>query len=275
MPGEQDFLYEQIKLWIADGVSKKDLFDRLTILLSERRVSDQGLIKQLQGFAAKNWHLAAIDSKLQSNQELNTNERITAAFAALNKQGILAKQNFTCCGSCGHGEAYWAAKERQEQGLPSHGYAFYHQQDTESGVAGHGLHIAFGSLVDDDAARVAIGAEISQAFTHFGIDHDWNQSAGTRLYIKPFTWSRQKSPSGALLPIDKPWVIVGHSDGRVWAGRIQDGQLEVRVKDNEGDVSTKKPRAREPHQERQRMIQALFDDGFVLLHAKDLPALSD
>ena len=270
MPEDHNFFYEQLKLWIADGVSKKDLFDRLAILLSERRVSDPELTRRLQGFAAKNWHLASLDSKLHSGQELSTNERIDAAFASLNKRGIFARQNFTCCSSCGHGEAYGAAEERKARG-----YAFYHQQDTESAMEGHGLYIAFGALLEEDAARVAIGEDISETFTQYGIEHDWSRDAALRLYIKPFAWSRRRSEGGALLPVDKPWVVVGHPDGRVWAGRIQEGQLEVRVRDNEGDVSTKKPRAREPHQELLRLLNELRSDGFVTLHAKDLPALSE
>jgi hypothetical protein len=275
MSDDQNFLFEQVKLWLSDGVSKKDLFDRITIMLHEKRITDQVIIRKLQGFAANQWHRAELESKLKTSQDLNTNERIDAAFFALEEKGIFAKQNFTCCSSCGHSEAFGVITERRANGRPGRGYAFYHQQDTESGKEGHGLYIAFGAFEDGEEASLKIAQEISQTFTECGIEHDWNENSRTRLYIKPFVWHKQKSVGGVIIPADKPWCIVGHPDGRIWAGRIENGQLELRIKDNEGDVSSKKPRAREPHQELRRMLQDLLSDSFVMMHSKDLPALPE
>lgn len=275
MAEDPNLFYEQIKLWIADGVSKKDLFDRLAILLDEKRVYDKALIQKLQGFAAKRWHQAELESKLKGSEELSTKERIDAAFYALEQQHILARQNFACCSSCGHSEALGDVLYQREKGRPTKGYAFYHQQDTEHAMEGHGLYIGFGAFNRDEAEDRKIASEICETFVRYQIEHEWEGSARSRIFIKPFTWYKQKSSGGVLLPADKPWSVLGHPDGRIWAGRIENGQLEVRVRDNEGDVSTKKPRAREPHQELRRLIDGLLSDGFVMLHRKDLPALPD
>src|SRR5262245_35729714 len=56
-------------------------------------------------------------------------DRLDMAFADLERQGILARQNYWCCSTCGHSAAWEEVKQAQAQ-RPVNGYVFYHNQDT-------------------------------------------------------------------------------------------------------------------------------------------------
>lgn len=59
---------------------------------------------------------------------------LNKAFAALRKAGYFARQNFTCCQSCG-----WAAvpEKNGEKAV------FYHNQDNHSKLRGQSFHLAW------------------------------------------------------------------------------------------------------------------------------------
>jgi hypothetical protein len=63
-------------------------------------------------------------------------DRLDAAFAALEAAGIVCRQNFSCCGTCGAGEIWDEMAAAGRAGLHVRGYVFYHVQDTESAVEG-------------------------------------------------------------------------------------------------------------------------------------------
>lgn len=117
------------------------------------------------------------------------NDRLDAAFAALEARGIVARQDFTCCQSCGHGEI-WDEVDGRASGLPpARGYTFYHQQDTESGVAGEGLMLAYGAV--DEGAEERIGHEVVAALREHGLAPQWDGSTGRRIGL-PLTWQRRR-----------------------------------------------------------------------------------
>jgi hypothetical protein len=117
-------------------------------------------------------------------------DRLDAAFAELERSGILARQDFTCCQSCGHAEIWDEAVD------PSawRGYAFYHRQDTEAAVEGRGLYLGFGSTGGRAAETASIGAEIVAALHAQGLAVDWDGDVRKRIGVGPFTWRRRLDP---------------------------------------------------------------------------------
>ncbi|WP_017596722.1 DUF6891 domain-containing protein, partial [Nocardiopsis potens] len=81
------------------------------------------------------------------------NDRLSAAFAALDEAGITARQNFTCCRSCGLSEI---GGEREG----ARGFVFYHSQDTEAAAAGAGLYLAYGGFDGSEETTAAVGREV-------------------------------------------------------------------------------------------------------------------
>ncbi|WP_163511310.1 DUF6891 domain-containing protein [Fodinicola acaciae] len=118
-------------------------------------------------------------------------DRLTAAFRDLDRAGIVARENFTCCQNCGTAEIGAEAAE----GSKPRGYAFYHHQDAEAAARGDGLDLAYGILHDglrtpDPADTAAIGTEITATLRQHGLRVDWNGDAAKRIRV-PLTWHRR------------------------------------------------------------------------------------
>lgn len=121
-------------------------------------------------------------------------DRLDAAFAALETVGIVCRQNFSCCGSCGSIEIWDEAAVLESAGRVVRGYAFYHIQDTESAVAGHGLYLNYGAADTGEAAALAIGYEIVAALQKQGLRVDWEGKASRRIGVE-LEWKRRRGPS--------------------------------------------------------------------------------
>ena len=111
---------------------------------------------------------------------VRVNDLIDAAFDELEVEcDILAKQDFSCCQSCG-------SKELGDQQIAEgrKGYVFYHCQGTESAEAGHGLYLAY--------SDVAAGKIVVKILRKHGVPTQWNGSMSKCIHIKPFKWSKPK-----------------------------------------------------------------------------------
>lgn len=130
-------------------------------------------------------------------------DRLDDAFDELNRRGIMARHDWTCCGTCGH-SAMPAEYDRLLAEDPSHiirGYTFYHMQDTESAAESEGgIYLAYGATddVDDndlyDQASVAIGLEVVEVLRSCGLAVEWNESMETRILVD-MKWQRRSRPA--------------------------------------------------------------------------------
>ena len=118
-------------------------------------------------------------------------DRLDTAFADLERRGILARQNYWCCGTCGCA-AIDDEMTRLRRRRPVRGYAFYHEQDTTFAVDGHGLHLNYGSIEDDERSSVAIGREIVTVLTSHGLKTRWNGNLDERIKVS-LNWKRRST----------------------------------------------------------------------------------
>jgi len=124
-------------------------------------------------------------------------ERLDAAFAALEAEGILARQDYEDCQTCGHAAA---RRELAAAGERTRGYVFYHQQDTESAYDTGELYLAYGaaaeacegSQCEPERALVAIGNAVVAALRAQGLTVSWNGSGDTRILVSGLTWRRRR-----------------------------------------------------------------------------------
>jgi hypothetical protein len=123
---------------------------------------------------------------------ITDNDRLTLAFSALDAAGIVARESFTCCQTCGNSEI------GGEAAPGARGYVFYHQQDAEGAVEGGLLHLAYGSFCATEDARV--GAEIAQALTRQGLTVQWNGDVAERIRV-PIRWQRRRTGDLAEVPL--------------------------------------------------------------------------
>jgi hypothetical protein len=118
-------------------------------------------------------------------------DRLDAAFADLESGEIVARQNFTCCQTCGHYEIGDEIAAARKAGREVRGYAFYHMQDTESAVEGSGLYLAYGALEEGNDALVAIGREIVKVLRRHKLKSRWGGSGSDRIFVT-LDWKRRR-----------------------------------------------------------------------------------
>lgn len=102
-------------------------------------------------------------------------DRLDAAFARLEAEGIVARQDFTCCQTCGHAEI-WGEIRAAQKAHPIAGYVFYHRQDTEYVVESGKLYLAFGAVEKGEASERAVGQRIVAVMREAGFTVEWKGS---------------------------------------------------------------------------------------------------
>jgi hypothetical protein len=118
-------------------------------------------------------------------------DRLDAAFAALEAHGIVCRQHFSCCGSCGAAEIWDVIAEERAGGRAVCGYAFYHWQDTEAAIDGYGLHLNYGAVAQTESAALDVARAIVAALDAHGLATEWSGVWSERIYVA-LEWKRRR-----------------------------------------------------------------------------------
>ncbi|MFJ4415061.1 DUF6891 domain-containing protein [Streptomyces sp. NPDC088925] len=113
-------------------------------------------------------------------------ERLTRAFTALDAAGVVAREDFTCCRSCGMGEI---GAEAGPGG--ARGFVFFHEQCTDGAVNGGGLRLYYGGFDDEERTTAAIGREVVAALAAAGLRTTWDGSPARAIEVTPLDWRRR------------------------------------------------------------------------------------
>ena len=122
-------------------------------------------------------------------------EKLRAAFADLERAGVVARMNFACCQDCGHAEI---KAEKTADGQT--GYVFFHQQDAErlSGddaqlFLAFGLFTTHGASTPEERALAArqLGLLIATTMRSNGLAVDWDEQASSRIAISISNWRKR------------------------------------------------------------------------------------
>ncbi|MFJ4989215.1 DUF6891 domain-containing protein [Streptomyces sp. NPDC088732] len=112
-------------------------------------------------------------------------ERLTRAFAVLDASDVTARENFTCCHSCGQSEIGAA-------GAPdARGFVYSHSQCTGSAAAGRGLTLLYGGFDGSEGTTAAVGREVVAALTEAGLSVEWDGDPGRAITVTPLDWRRR------------------------------------------------------------------------------------
>ncbi|WP_019884175.1 DUF6891 domain-containing protein [Streptomyces purpureus] len=112
-------------------------------------------------------------------------ERLTRAFTALEKAGITARENFTCCRTCGHEEI------GAEAAPDARGFVYFHSQCTDGAATGHGLTLLYGGFDGSAGTTTAVGREIVAALEETGLSVDWNGAPEQAITVTPLEWRKR------------------------------------------------------------------------------------
>lgn len=118
--------------------------------------------------------------------------RLDAAFSALETYKVLALHNAGYSMSDGHQEAFEVMQDRGKNNFI--GYCFYHGQDVEHALAGHGLMIAYDSVTNDVTEMLKIGEMVVSVLQTAGFEVEWDGNPQKRINIPNFDWKRRGHP---------------------------------------------------------------------------------
>lgn len=184
-----DALRHHIQRDVASGFHDEDTILTHAVDAYEDELEPTALRTAAQRMLREEWasHAAAqVDWPAQTDCD-----RLDAAFQALEAEGVIARQNFTCCGTCGSAEIWDEIAAVEEAGGPTRGYAFYHVQDTESAVEGYGLYLNYGACEQGEASAVAVGHDIVAQLEAHGLRTEWDGSHQRRIAVS-LDWKRRR-----------------------------------------------------------------------------------
>jgi hypothetical protein len=138
---------------------------------------------QAQALADRLW-LERVEEQASWQGETDP-ERLTRAFAALQEAGITARENFTCCRSCGQSEI------GGEGDSDARGFVYFHTQCTDSAAVGHGLTLLYGGFDGSSETTAAIGHEVVAALEAAGLHTEWDRDPGRAITVRPLDWRRR------------------------------------------------------------------------------------
>jgi hypothetical protein len=121
-------------------------------------------------------------------------DRLDEAFAELDRNGILVRQNFACCDNCAFNGIWVEIHEAEAQSPnPIIGYVFFHQQDTQDVLSNSRLDLSFGASRSQKEADVKrIGERIVTTLRRHGLTVSWNGSVHQRIRIENLNWQRRR-----------------------------------------------------------------------------------
>ncbi|WP_420145434.1 DUF6891 domain-containing protein [Sphingobium sp.] len=169
-------------------------FDDDAILTNANDVFEEELPRPLlrvEASAALRAALADHRAAERDWREATDCDRLDAAFAAMEAEGIVARQNFTCCGTCGATEIWDEIETAQDEGIAVEGYAFFHMQDTEAAVEGHGLYLNYGACDQSEDAAIAIGHRVVEQLEAHGLTAAWDGRWDQRIAIA-IDWKKRR-----------------------------------------------------------------------------------
>lgn len=166
--------------------------------LIETGLNKQWLVEQASRLtdASLKFHLRMQKTWLQETDC----DRLDEAFAELDRAGIVARQNFACCITCGR-NAMWrdiasAYADGVRDNSPIIGYVFFHQRDAEQAVRNGYLWLAYSSTKTETTAgehTKQIAQIIIQTLERHGFRVSWEGEISKRILIENLKWQHRRS----------------------------------------------------------------------------------
>lgn len=184
---------EAIREFIARSVkegfdSVHDIVESATHYAYEvhNRDAVRSVIKQMTA------ELVAAHRSEQTEWEASTDcDRLNSAFAELNRRGIVARQNFSCCVNCGFTEI-WDEVDQDEKQHPVIGYVFYTVQSTEHVIMSGQLQMAYGSIEEDESVLRKVANSVVAELRRAGLNAAWGGTTEHPIVVEGIVWRRRR-----------------------------------------------------------------------------------
>lgn len=183
-------LHDHIALSVKMGYdSREDIIESAVDFLRDEYED----VVELRRLAARltDSHLAQHDAEQRTWTHVTDNDKLDEAFAELDRSGIVARQHFTCCQTCGHTEISYEIG-RTTVYRTVRGYVFFHSGDTDHVLGNDVLYLAYGTPNGTDDDGVQIGHEVVAVLRRYGLSVEWNGLIQKRIGIKNIHWQRRR-----------------------------------------------------------------------------------
>jgi hypothetical protein len=152
---------------------------------------DPAVLKRIAGVETDKAFAEQLDAQRQWPAVTDC-DRLDRAFADLERSGIVARQNFTCCQNCGHAEIGDAIGGAESSGTKPVGYTFFHWQTTEHAVEDGNLYLYYGAVRAGGDASVRVARAVVETLERHDLAVDWNGSLDKAIRVK-LKWQRRVS----------------------------------------------------------------------------------
>lgn len=116
-------------------------------------------------------------------------DRLNDVFKALFQQGIFCLHDAGFTMSDGHYDCHEALDSYPKEQF--FGYCFYHGQDVESAVAGHGLYLAYDHIEGDVPDKLNVAQIINKELANAGFKVNWDGTTNQRISLPEFDWKHR------------------------------------------------------------------------------------
>ncbi|MEU0245022.1 hypothetical protein ABZ192_11940 [Streptomyces sp. NPDC006235] len=170
-----------VREMLTDGYLGIDELVRETVYLMEDGLSPA----QAREIVERLW-LDRLDEQEQWTERTGP-DRLERAFSALDDDGIVAREDFTCCRGCGMSEI--GAEADGKPGV--RGFVFFHHQGTRGAAQGHGLSLHYGGFDGSEETTKAVGHEVVAALAAAGLSAEWDGDPGQSIDVAPLEWRKR------------------------------------------------------------------------------------
>ncbi|HEU5109794.1 MAG TPA: hypothetical protein VFT95_14725 [Micromonosporaceae bacterium] len=189
------FVQDYVDIEVAGGYADREEIIEDAVELAMDEALDAG--ERLGGEAIRSIAAELVDRALSAHAERQASwpavtdcDRLTAAFTELERSGIVARENFSCCTTCGVHEI---GEEVERLDGVARGYTFFHEQDTEGAAeAGHPVFLSYGATRAGGGDPLAVGHEVVATLRRHGLDPHWNGDLARKIEV-PLDWKRRRT----------------------------------------------------------------------------------
>jgi hypothetical protein len=178
---------------IARGfIDEPNIVERVAeqLLFSEEGIGDEEASFEDIESAIKPLVAERLEKRRRAEQRwkrLTDCDKLDLAFADLEEQGIIARQDYWCCARCAHSAAGYEIFGNERGTDFWKGYVFYHEQDTD-GAPGGSLLLGFGAYEDGDEAMKEVARTVIETLGRYKLKAEWNGKPDTRIDVVDLNW---------------------------------------------------------------------------------------
>lgn len=116
-------------------------------------------------------------------------DKLNVAFTLMRKHGLVARQNFSCCGGCAGSELTTLIVAMPDKKRAKvNGVCFYHRQDNTCLMEGDDLWLSYGPVESMEYGQIGLStAQVGQlvvlCLAKAGLTYEWDGNPSSRILV--------------------------------------------------------------------------------------------